>query len=132
MSFLTGRPASATVRVANEIRCCVFDAGVLKALTQKNPGIRQALEFSFNRNLVGKLERMNESNRERVAAILAPGGPVAEPVPGVPHACAPLGVPDAGTPVETLPPPAAGGSPDAGAPDAGDASSFAETRPAGA
>ena len=25
MSFLTGRPASATVRVANEIRCCVYD-----------------------------------------------------------------------------------------------------------
>ena len=32
-------------------------------LTDKNPGIQQALEFSFNRNLVGKLERMNEANR---------------------------------------------------------------------
>ena len=64
MSFLSGRPASATVRVANEIRCCVFDPGVLRALSKKNPGIRQALEYSFNRNLVGKLERMNETNRE--------------------------------------------------------------------
>jgi len=61
MSFLTGRPASATVRVANEVRCCVYDPVPLKALTQKNPAIRQALEFSFNRNLVGKLERMNEA-----------------------------------------------------------------------
>lgn len=63
MSFLTGRPASATVRVANEIRCCVYDPATLKALTRKAPGIRQALEYSFNRNLVGKLERMNEVSR---------------------------------------------------------------------
>ena len=63
MGFLTGRPASATVRVANEIRCCTYDAATLKVLAQKNPGIRQALEFSFNRNLVGKLERMNETSR---------------------------------------------------------------------
>ncbi len=65
MSFLTGKPASATVRVANESRCCVFDPGVLKVLLEKNPSIRQTLENSFNRNLVGKLERMNEANRER-------------------------------------------------------------------
>jgi hypothetical protein len=63
MSFLSGKPASATVRVANEIRCCTYDAATLKILAQKNPGIRQALEFSFNRNLVGKLERMNEASR---------------------------------------------------------------------
>lgn len=65
MSFLTGRPASATVRVTNEIRSCVFDPGVLKVMNAKNPGIRQALENSFNRNLVGKLERMNAGNREQ-------------------------------------------------------------------
>ena len=47
----------------NEIRCCTYEAATLKALAQKNPGIRQALEFSFNRNLVGKLERMNETSR---------------------------------------------------------------------
>ncbi len=66
MSFLTGKPASATVRVANETRCCVFDPGVLRVLTDKNPAIRQSLEVSFNRNLVGKLERMNDSNRKAV------------------------------------------------------------------
>jgi CRP-like cAMP-binding protein len=63
MSFLTGKPASATVHVANEVRCCVYDPAELKALAQKHPGIRQALELSFNRNLVGKLERMNEVSR---------------------------------------------------------------------
>lgn len=62
MSFLTGRPASATVRVANDIRCCVYEPGEVRQLTRKHPAIRQALEFSFNRNLVGKLERMNEAN----------------------------------------------------------------------
>jgi Cyclic nucleotide-binding domain len=63
MSFLTGRPASATVRVANEIRCCVYDPATLRQVSRKAPAIRQALEFSFNRNLVGKLERMNEASR---------------------------------------------------------------------
>ena len=63
MSFLTGKPASATVRVANEVRCCVYDPAALKALAKKHPAIRQALEFCFNRNLVGKLERMNEASR---------------------------------------------------------------------
>jgi hypothetical protein len=63
MSFLTGKPASATVRVSNEVRCCIYDPAVLKALTKKHPAIRQALELSFNHNLVGKLERMNEASR---------------------------------------------------------------------
>lgn len=82
MSFLTGKPASATVRVANETRCCVFDSGVLKVLLEKNPSIRQTLENSFNRNLVGKLERMNEANREPrgVPAAEAPLA-AAEPAP---------------------------------------------------
>jgi CRP-like cAMP-binding protein len=128
MSFLTGRPASATVRVANEIRCCVFDPGVLKALTQKNPGIRQALEFSFNRNLVGKLERMNESNRERAAAVLAPGGLLPEPgeEAGVlPHDAAPT---------ETSPTAAPAGEALQAADGAelGNAPAFSESRPAGA
>jgi len=66
MSFLSGKPASATVRVSNEIRCCVYDPGELQALLQRNPPIRQALELSFNRNLVGKLDRMNETRHASV------------------------------------------------------------------
>jgi CRP-like cAMP-binding protein len=66
MSFLSGKPASATVRVSNEIRCCVYTPAELRALLQRNPGIRQALEFSFNRNLVGKLDRMNETRHASV------------------------------------------------------------------
>jgi hypothetical protein len=82
MSFLTGRPASATVRVANEISCCVFDPGVLKILSKKHPGIRQALEYSFNRNLVGKLERMNDANRSAAEPGL-PADEKAEPAPPI-------------------------------------------------
>lgn len=66
MSFLSGNPASATVRVSNEIRCCVYDPAELRALLQRNPPIRQALELSFNRNLVGKLDRMNETRHATV------------------------------------------------------------------
>lgn len=66
MSFLSGKPASATVRVSNEIRCCVYDSTELRALLQRNPPIRQALELSFNRNLVGKLDRMNETRHASV------------------------------------------------------------------
>jgi hypothetical protein len=66
MSFLSGNPASATVRVSNEIRCCVYEPGELKALLLRNPPIRQALELSFNRNLVGKLDRMNETRHASV------------------------------------------------------------------
>ncbi|MFN3549594.1 MAG: Crp/Fnr family transcriptional regulator [Mesorhizobium sp.] len=66
MSFLSGKPASATVRVSNEIRCCVYDPAELRALLQRNPPIRQALELSFNRNLVGKLDRMNETRHASV------------------------------------------------------------------
>lgn len=66
MSFLSGKPASATVRVSNEIRCCVYEPAELRALLQRNPPIRQALELSFNRNLVGKLDRMNETRHASV------------------------------------------------------------------
>jgi hypothetical protein len=76
MSFLTGRPASATVRVANQIRCCVYDPAILKQMSRKAPAIRQALEFSFNRNLVGKLERMNEASRPGGEAPRAKEDPV--------------------------------------------------------
>ena len=59
------------MRVANETRCCTFDVAALKAVLDRNPGMRQALEEGFNRNLVGKLERMNEANRS--------GAPGSEP-----------------------------------------------------
>ena len=71
MSFLSGRPASATVRVANEIRCCIYEPGRLKALAKRQPAIRQALEYSFNRNLVGKIERMNDAGWSSAAPPVA-------------------------------------------------------------
>jgi len=72
MSFLTGRPASATVRVANETRCCSFDVAALKALLAKNADLRQALEEGFNRNLVGKLERMSAANGGNASMATSP------------------------------------------------------------
>lgn len=72
MSFLTGRPTSATVRVANDIRCCVYDPTELRQLTRKYPAIKQALEYSFNRNLVHKLERMNDANATPPPAVSLP------------------------------------------------------------
>jgi CRP-like cAMP-binding protein len=72
MSFLTGRPASATVRVANETRCCSFDVAALKALLGKNADLRQAMEEGFNRNLVGKLERMSAGNGANAARLTSP------------------------------------------------------------
>jgi CRP-like cAMP-binding protein len=72
MSFLTGRPASATVRVANETRCCSFDPIELKALLGRNADLRQALEEGFNRNLVGKLERMSAASGANAVSPTSP------------------------------------------------------------
>jgi CRP-like cAMP-binding protein len=61
ISFMSGQPASATVRVANKISYCAFDRSRLSDFLDKNPDIRSALEAGFNRNLAGKLVRMNET-----------------------------------------------------------------------
>jgi CRP-like cAMP-binding protein len=61
MSFMSGHPASATVRVANQIRYCAFDRTRISEFLDKNPELRTALEAGFNRNLAGKLVRMNET-----------------------------------------------------------------------
>ncbi|HZY67209.1 MAG TPA: cyclic nucleotide-binding domain-containing protein [Devosia sp.] len=60
MSFLTGKPASATARAFKPMRVLVFPQDKLKAAVAKEPGIRRALESSLNLNLVGKLVRSNE------------------------------------------------------------------------
>jgi CRP-like cAMP-binding protein len=59
MSFMSGQPASATVRVANKTSYCAFDRAQLSGFLDDNPELRSALEASFNRNLAGKLVRMN-------------------------------------------------------------------------
>jgi hypothetical protein len=60
MSFLTGRPASATARAFKPMTVVVFDQEKLKAAIDSDPGIRRAMESSLNLNLVGKLMRSND------------------------------------------------------------------------
>ena len=59
MSFLTGEAASATVTSSSVLRYLSFDQSRLRAHLGKAPQIRQALEASFNRNLVTKLTNTN-------------------------------------------------------------------------
>ncbi len=60
MSFLTGKPASATARASKPVRLIVFDQLKLKNALDGDPGVRRAMESSLNLNLVGKLFRANE------------------------------------------------------------------------
>ena len=60
MSFLTGRPASATARAFKPMTVVVFQQEKLKAAIESDPGIRRAMESSLNLNLVGKLIRSND------------------------------------------------------------------------
>lgn len=60
MSYLTGKPASATVVTNTKVRYLGFDGAKLRDHLTKNPDVRHALESSFNRNLVEKLVKTNE------------------------------------------------------------------------
>ncbi len=62
MSFLTGKPASATARAAKAVRVLVFDQAKLKTTIDGDAGIRRAMESSMNLNLVGKLFRANDQH----------------------------------------------------------------------
>lgn len=61
MSFLTGKPASATARAVKPVRVLSFDQDKLKLAIESDAGIRRAMESSLNLNLVGKLFRANEA-----------------------------------------------------------------------
>lgn len=64
LGFMLGTNASATAVVANSVRCLSFKFGPLRALLEKDPGLRHALEASFNRNVMGKLVKANASSEE--------------------------------------------------------------------
>jgi hypothetical protein len=64
MSFLTGRPASATAKAFKPMRVLVFDQLKLKAAMASDAGIRRAMESSLNLNLVGKLVRSNDQQAQ--------------------------------------------------------------------
>jgi len=60
MSYLTGKPASATVITNTVLRYLAFERERLREHLGRNPEVRHALEASFNRNLVEKLVKTNE------------------------------------------------------------------------
>lgn len=62
MSFVTGAAASATAIVAKPLRYLAFEQGKLRAALQADTDLRQALDASFNRNLVGKLAKANAAH----------------------------------------------------------------------
>lgn len=69
MSFLTNKPASATVTTTEPTRYLAFDITALREHLQKNPQVRHALEASFNRDLVGKLtSRSNNDDKDKTSA----------------------------------------------------------------
>ncbi|MFB9148614.1 cyclic nucleotide-binding domain-containing protein [Roseovarius ramblicola] len=57
VAFLTGKPASATVRVAPGARLVEWDAATLKRRIQRNSRVRLALEARIAEDLAGKVTR---------------------------------------------------------------------------
>ncbi|MEM8689278.1 MAG: cyclic nucleotide-binding domain-containing protein [Pseudomonadota bacterium] len=55
VTYLTGEPASATVRTAETMRCLRFQAGHLRTFLAKNPEIRAILEQNMANHLRTKL-----------------------------------------------------------------------------
>ncbi|MEL6745721.1 MAG: Crp/Fnr family transcriptional regulator [Pseudomonadota bacterium] len=60
IGFMTGSPATATATVTHSVRGFSFEPEKLRTLLDKEPSLQQAMESSFNRNLVGKLVKSNE------------------------------------------------------------------------
>jgi CRP-like cAMP-binding protein len=59
MSFVSGDAASATAIAAKPMRYLAFDQQRLRAAIETDGELRQALDASFNANLVGKLAKAN-------------------------------------------------------------------------
>jgi len=60
LSFLSGKPATATATVVKPTRALVFDQAKLTASVSSDPQLRRTLESALNRNLAGKLTRAND------------------------------------------------------------------------
>jgi signal transduction histidine kinase len=60
MSFLTGGPATATAVVAKPLRYLAFDQMRLRSALEADSDLKQAMDASFNRNLVGKLVKSGQ------------------------------------------------------------------------
>ena len=62
LSFLSGKPATATATVVKPTRALIFDQARLAASSAADPQLRRTLESALNRNLAGKLTRANDSS----------------------------------------------------------------------
>jgi hypothetical protein len=61
LSFLSGKPATATATVVKPTRALVFDQARLTAATEADTQLRRTLDSALNKNLAGKLTRGNDS-----------------------------------------------------------------------
>lgn len=62
MSFVTGGPASATAVVVKPLRYLAFDQVRLRTALAADSELKQAMDASFNRNLVGKLVKSGSTS----------------------------------------------------------------------
>lgn len=60
MSFVAGGPATATAVVARPLRYLAFDQTRLRSALEADSELKQAMDASFNRNLVGKLAKSGQ------------------------------------------------------------------------
>lgn len=68
LSFLSGKPASATATVVKPTRALVFDQANLTTAIAADAQLRRTLESALNRNLAGKLTRSNDTGTAGQAA----------------------------------------------------------------
>jgi CRP-like cAMP-binding protein len=72
LSYLSGKPASATAVVVKPARVLAFEQAKLNAAIKTDASLRRTLESALNRNLAGKLVRSNESGPAGVAEPVQP------------------------------------------------------------
>jgi CRP-like cAMP-binding protein len=60
MSFVSGRPANATVRASRPVRLLSFAQAPLRQALRNDDDLRRAVESLLNQNLVGKLSKSND------------------------------------------------------------------------
>ncbi len=68
LSFLSGKPASATATVVKPVRALTFDQAKLADAIKGDGALRRTLESALNKNLAGKLMRSNETGASAAVA----------------------------------------------------------------
>ena len=72
LSYLSGKPASATAIVVKPARVLAFEQAKLTAAIKGDAPLRRTLESALNRNLAGKLVRSNETGAGGAAEPVQP------------------------------------------------------------